>query len=75
MVKITALKEVSYEIPKGPTTALRSVLLAPGGVDSMSFLEYLSMASALAALAANGLISYEAPLGNGWGDWRGRCHG
>jgi hypothetical protein len=64
MVTVTANNKVSYEIPKGPTTFLRSVELFAGQSDTMTELEYLAAESTLAALAAGGQISFTAPLAN-----------
>lgn len=65
MVIVTALKSISYEIPKSPTTALRSVKLAHGQTDSMTTLEYNVALALLIHLKASGYISYTPPPGDG----------
>lgn len=64
MVTVTAIAKVSYEIPRGAFTFLRSVELQPGASDTMTFMEYVATEAVLSALKANGFVAYEAPLGN-----------
>jgi len=64
MIVITALHKLSLEVPKSPTTALRSLSLSPQKTESLSPLEYTVLKTQLQALRANGHIAYTDPAGN-----------